>query len=800
MAVKKPSSARARVAAQQQASASPQETPAAQDPVTQPAASAVDTKADTKVDAKADTKVDPKVDTKSEAPSSATKLQTAAASTTAAGTETAVASSAKPPAKPPVTATASPAAAAPVAAQRSGVVYAPATKAVPAADKATPPTVKTAPAVDTAESAQPESSNAKSLDDASQVLKQAADQVMHEVASTEPKSALEAASGSTPDTAAQPMPATQSQSDPAAGIKPAPTVTPTSDAVSAQAAKLVSQPVPEVKSESTLEAKPEAKPESTLEAKPEAKSESKPDSSSEEEPKLEAKSESAPEVRPEPKPEPDPDAMLPSRTPRRRVLANALRLLAVDAVEAAQSGHPGMPMGMADIAEVLWRDFMRHNPQDPSWVNRDRFILSNGHGSMLLYGLLHLTGYDLSRDDLKQFRQLDSKTPGHPEFGHTPGVETTTGPLGQGLANAVGMALSEAHLAARYNRRRCKVIDHFTYVFAGDGCLMEGISHEACSLAGTLGLGKLIVFWDNNGISIDGKVEGWFKENIPQRFAAYDWQVIADVDGHKPQAIREAIVAARADTKHPTLICCRTHIGHGAPKLADSAQVHGAPLGAEEIAAMREALKWPYSPFEIPADVEQAWDNRAHGKRLQLVWQMEWQEYQTYYPNLAAQLERLWERRFPAEWSGKMQQLLQDTQQQAPNIATRKASNQWLRQAGSILPELIVGAADVSDSVNVKWQGCQPMVPGRLQGNFIHYGVREFAMVAMATGMALHGELIPVAATYLVFSDYARAAIRMAAKRCGIFSLNQRSTLPSFEIPLLAQNTISLPKPRVPAR
>ena len=643
----------------------------------------------------------------------------------------------------------------------SGVVYAPATRVSQPAKPAAP-----------SQAADPVRPSVDGLEQAAKELQQAVVQVKAEINRSEPEKMP------TPQSAA--TKATSSGGAQEKLSKDSASAIDTSVAASLEPQQPAAKP--ETKPAAKLEARPETKPETKPKTKPAAKAEAKPETrpAAKPETKPAAKAEARPETRPATKPAAkpksktgvkldaevasiDPDANLPLRTPRRRVLANALRMLAVDAVEQAQSGHPGMPMGMADIAEVLWRDFMRHNPQDPSWVNRDRFILSNGHGSMLLYGLLHLTGYELSRDDLKQFRQLDSKTPGHPEVGHTPGVETTTGPLGQGLANAVEMALAEAHLAARYNRRRCKVVDHFTYVFAGDGCLMEGISHEACSLAGTLGLGKLIVFWDNNGISIDGKVGGWFNENTPQRFAAYNWQVIPDVDGHKPQAIREAIIAAQQETQRPSLICCRTHIGHGSPGMVDTAQSHGAPLGVDEVAAVREELKWAYPPFEIPHEVEQAWDNRAHGKRLQLVWQLEWQEYQTYYPNLAAQLERLWESRFPAEWEPKMQLLLEEAQQQATSIATRKASNQWLQRACAILPEIIVGAADVSESVDVKWKGCQPMEPKRLQGNFIHYGVREFAMVAMANGMALHGELIPVTATYLVFSDYARNAIRMAA-------------------------------------
>jgi transketolase len=443
--------------------------------------------------------------------------------------------------------------------------------------------------------------------------------------------------------------------------------------------------------------------------------------------------------------------------------ADTIRVLSMDAVQKANSGHPGMPMGMADIATVLWQDFLNHNPVNPTWPNRDRFILSNGHGSMLQYALLHLTGYDLSLDDIKQFRQLHSKTPGHPEYGITPGVETTTGPLGQGFANAVGMALAERSLAAQFNRPEHKLVDHYTYVFMGDGCLMEGISHEVASLAGCLGLGKLIAFWDDNGISIDGKVCGWFKDNTAQRFESYHWHVIPDVDGHDAEKISAAIVQARAVTDKPSLICCKTHIAFGAPHLADSHEAHGAPLGNEEIAATKKVLDWQYPAFEIPADIYQAWNAREKGATLEQTWQEKWQRYQKAYPELAREFSRRTHTTLPEGWAEKSKQIIIETAKKSEKIATRKASLQTLNAFGPLLPELLGGSADLTESNLTFWQGASVLSQQNPSGNYIHYGVREFGMSAMMNGIALHGGFIPYGGTFLVFSDYARNAIRLSA-------------------------------------
>lgn len=448
---------------------------------------------------------------------------------------------------------------------------------------------------------------------------------------------------------------------------------------------------------------------------------------------------------------------------KRRELANAIRALSMDAVQKANSGHAGMPMGMADIAEVLWRDFLRFNPQNPHWPNRDRFVLSNGHGAMLQYSLLYLTGYDLSIEDLKNFRQLHSKTPGHPELHDTPGVETTTGPLGQGLANGVGMAIAERALAAHFNREGHQLVDHYTYVFAGDGCLMEGVSHEACSLAGTLGLSKLIVFWDNNGISIDGKVQGWFTDNTPERFRAYHWHVIEDVDGQDSEAIARAIREARAQTQKPTLICCRTQIGFGAPNLGGTEKAHGAPLGDQEIALTRQALSWSYPPFVIPVEITAAWDRRAQGQALESAWQQQFNAYQTAYPELAAEFLRRLQGRLPESWQSQSQQLIEQLQAKPQDIATRKASQICLNALAPGLPELIGGSADLTESNCTHWQGSRSLTSADFSGNYIHYGVREFGMSAIMNGLALHGGFIPFGGTFLVFADYARNAVRLSS-------------------------------------
>ncbi|MDT8437548.1 MAG: transketolase [Wenzhouxiangellaceae bacterium] len=448
---------------------------------------------------------------------------------------------------------------------------------------------------------------------------------------------------------------------------------------------------------------------------------------------------------------------------QRRSLANAIRALAMDAVQRANSGHPGMPMGMADIAEVLFNDFHRHNPVHPGWPDRDRFVVSNGHGSMLLYSLLHLSGYDLSLDDLKNFRQLHAPTPGHPEYGEAPGVETTTGPLGQGLANAVGMALAEKLLAARFNRDGLDLVDHWTWVFAGDGCLMEGISHEVCSLAGTWQLGKLVVFYDDNGISIDGETAGWFSDDTPKRFAAYGWQVIADVDGHDPESIRAAIERARSDRERPTLICCKTVIGFGAPNKQGTAATHGAPLGDKEIAAARRELGWPHAPFEIPDDIRAGWDARERGQRFENEWLETLNQYRERFPDDALEFERRLAGRLPDGFADRAAEIVDAMQADASKVATRKASGASLEQFGPLLPELIGGSADLTGSNNTDWSGSVDILDDAARGNYIYYGVREFGMTAIANGIALHGGFIPYTGTFLVFSDYARNAVRMSA-------------------------------------
>ncbi len=450
-------------------------------------------------------------------------------------------------------------------------------------------------------------------------------------------------------------------------------------------------------------------------------------------------------------------------TPSRRELANALRFLAIDAVEAAKSGHPGMPMGMADIAEVLWNDFLSHSPANPRWANRDRFVLSNGHGSMLLYGLLHLSGYDLPLEELKRFRQLHSKTAGHPEAHETPGVETTTGPLGQGLANAVGFALAEKVLAARFNRPEFSIVDHHTWVFLGDGCLMEGISHEVCSLAGSFGLGKLIAFWDDNRISIDGNVAGWFGDNTPQRFEAYGWQVIKNVDGHDPDEIQQAIRTAQAEIERPTLICCRTTIGFGAPTKAGKESSHGAPLGKDEVAGARAALNWPYGPFEIPDAIRDGWRARNAGVVREEQWNRVFAEYARQFPALAAEFERRTAGRLPATFADDAMAYAEKLQAEGPVVASRKASQMALDAFGPLLPELIGGSADLAHSNLTLWKGSKDVNAGGAYGNYIYYGVREFGMTAISNGLALHGGFVPYDATFLVFSDYARNAVRMSA-------------------------------------
>ncbi len=435
----------------------------------------------------------------------------------------------------------------------------------------------------------------------------------------------------------------------------------------------------------------------------------------------------------------------------------------MDAVEQAKSGHPGMPMGMADIAEVLWNDYLKHSPTNPDWIDRDRFVVSNGHGSMLLYSLLHLSGYNLSLDDIKRFRQLDSCTPGHPEYGDTPGVETTTGPLGQGIANAIGMAIAERVLAAHFNRNDHDIVDHYTYVFTGDGCLMEGISHEACSLAGTLGLGKLIVFYDDNNISIDGNVEGWFTDDTPQRFEAYDWQVIPNVDGHNSDEIKSAIEQARADKDRPTLICCKTVIGFGAPNLQGKESCHGAPLGQEEVKLARKNLEWPHPPFKIPGEIYEAWNAVAKGTQTETQWNVQFEKYQSAFPELAGEFERRMLRKLPSDWELVAQQFISDVDASAEKIATRKASQNSLNAYSQVLPELIGGSADLAGSNLTICSTTEPVTKVNAKGNYIYFGVREFAMSAITNGLALHGGFIPYCATFLMFSEYARNALRMSA-------------------------------------
>ena len=449
--------------------------------------------------------------------------------------------------------------------------------------------------------------------------------------------------------------------------------------------------------------------------------------------------------------------------PSRIQLANAIRALSMDAVQQANSGHPGMPMGMADIAEVLWRDNLKHNPANPSWADRDRFVVSNGHGSMLLYSLLHLSGYDLPMSELRNFRQLHSKTPGHPEYGEAPGVETTTGPLGQGVANAVGMALAEKVLANRFNRGGHEIVDHHTWVFLGDGCLMEGVSHEACSLAGRMGLGKLIAFWDDNGISIDGPVEGWFTDDTPGRFEAYGWQVIRGVDGHDPVEIQQAIDTARAETARPTLICTRTVIGFGSPNKQGTEATHGAPLGDEEIAATRKNLGWDYAPFEIPTEIAEAWNAQKAGMEAEAAWRDQFEAFRTDFAGFAEEFERRLSGNLPENWSEATEEFIAGLQDEGGDVATRKSSQMALNAFGPLLPDLIGGSADLAGSNNTIWSGSVDVNDGTENGNYIYFGVREFGMTAICNGLALHGGFIPYSATFLVFSDYARNAVRMSA-------------------------------------
>jgi transketolase len=456
--------------------------------------------------------------------------------------------------------------------------------------------------------------------------------------------------------------------------------------------------------------------------------------------------------------------------PSRRELANAIRALSMDAVQKANSGHPGAPMGMADIAEVLWNDYMRHNPANPKWPDRDRFVLSNGHGSMLIYSLLHLTGYDLPIEELKQFRQLHSMTPGHPEYGYAPGVETTTGPLGQGITNAVGFALAERTLAGQFNRPGHKIVDHYTYAFLGDGCMMEGISHEACSLAGTMGLGKLIAFYDDNNISIDGEVRGhpghtpgWFQDNTPKRFEAYGWHVIPKVDGHDPEAIKKAIEEARSVTGKPSLICCQTIIGWGSPNKQGKEECHGAALGNDEIALTRENIGWPHEPFVIPAGIYEGWDAREIGAKVEADWNDRFENYRREYPELAAEFERRMAGELPRDWAEKSAAFVAAVNQKGETIASRKASQNTLNGYGPLLPELIGGSADLAGSNLTLWKGCKDVNAEGHDGNYVYYGVREFGMSAIMNGIALHGGFKPYGATFLMFSEYARNAVRMAA-------------------------------------
>ncbi|MBF0281523.1 MAG: transketolase [Zetaproteobacteria bacterium] len=446
----------------------------------------------------------------------------------------------------------------------------------------------------------------------------------------------------------------------------------------------------------------------------------------------------------------------------RRHLANAVRALAMDGVQKANSGHPGAPMGMADIAEVLWNDFLKHNPSNPKWFDRDRFILSNGHGSMLIYSLLHLSGYDLGIDDLKQFRQLHSRTPGHPEYGYAPGIETTTGPLGQGITNGAGMALAEKTLAAQFNRPGHTIVDHNTYVFLGDGCLMEGISHEACSLAGTLGLGKLIAFWDDNGISIDGHVEGWFSDDTPGRFESYGWQVIRGVDGHDADEIKTAIESAKAEPNKPTMICCKTIIGFGSPNKSGSHDCHGAALGHDEIALVRKELNWNYEPFEIPEDVYAGWSAKASGAEAEADWDARFAAYAAEYPELAAEFTRRMNGELSADWEAGADAFIAEVAAKGETIASRKASQNTIEGLAKITPEFLGGSADLAGSNLTLWSGAKPVCE-HADGNYVNYGVREFGMTAMINGISLHGGFVAYGATFLMFSEYARNALRMAA-------------------------------------
>lgn len=448
--------------------------------------------------------------------------------------------------------------------------------------------------------------------------------------------------------------------------------------------------------------------------------------------------------------------------PSRSELANAIRALSMDAVQEANSGHPGAPMGMADIAEVLWNDYLQHNPSNPNWPDRDRFVLSNGHGSMLIYSLLHLSGYELPIEELKNFRQLHSKTPGHPEYGYAPGIETTTGPLGQGITNAVGMAVAEKTLAAQFNQPGHDIVDHYTYTFLGDGCLMEGISHEACSLAGTLGLGKLIAFYDDNGISIDGEVEGWFTDDTPKRFESYGWHVVANVDGHDAKAIKAAIDEARASGK-PSLICCKTIIGKGSPNKQGKEDCHGAPLGADEIKLVREALDWSHAPFDVPNDIYAGWDAKQKGAELEGEWDQRFDAYAEAYPELAIELARRLSGDLPEGFAEQAQAYIKQVQDEGVSIASRKASQNTLNAFGPLLPEFLGGSADLAGSNLTLWKGAQGISADDASGNYLFYGVREFAMSAMMNGIALHGGFIPYGATFLMFMEYARNAVRMAA-------------------------------------
>ncbi|MGB0503218.1 MAG: transketolase [Thalassolituus sp.] len=447
----------------------------------------------------------------------------------------------------------------------------------------------------------------------------------------------------------------------------------------------------------------------------------------------------------------------------RTELANAIRALSMDAVQKAKSGHPGAPMGMADIAEVLWNDYLKHNPENPDWADRDRFILSNGHGSMLIYSLLHLSGYDLNIDDLKNFRQMHSRTPGHPEYGYAPGIETTTGPLGQGIANGVGMALAEKVLAGQFNREGHDIVDHNTYVFMGDGCMMEGISHEACSLAGTLGLGKLVAFYDDNGISIDGEVEGWFTDDTVKRFESYGWQVIPRVNGHDPEEIKQAIETARANTEQPTLICCKTIIGFGSPNKEGKEDCHGAPLGDDEIALTRERLGWKHGAFEIPNNVYEGWNAKEKGVAAETSWNTKFDAYAKAHPELAAEFKRRVSGELPADFSAQAQAYIDECQTKGEVVASRKASQNTLNAFGPLLPELLGGSADLAGSNLTLWKGCKGVSDIDASGNYIFYGVREFAMSAMMNGLALHKGFVPYGATFLMFMEYARNAVRMAA-------------------------------------